>query len=160
MKSFSTRNVKVLLLHKSYTSHTRTTLVLNETDPILSASVAQALTDFVTLTSRAWLVPVSRLTSGGMPPALRIDARLDGSCAAHSPKAPTTLTRTWQEEQHEFVNLAFIINKKSYTLKMGLRKPLESHLKFSLKTFLSNGPTVFPIMSDFICLLIVLFSRK
>ena len=39
---------------------------------MLSGSVAQAPTALVTLTRRAWFVLVSRFTSEGMPPALRM----------------------------------------------------------------------------------------
>lgn len=41
----------------------------------------------------AWFVPVSRLTSGLMPPHLRVVALLAGIWA-NSPRAPTTLTST------------------------------------------------------------------
>ena len=85
------------------------------THPILSASVAQAPTALVTLTSSAWLVPVSRLTRGEIPPALRIRLLFDGSWAAHSPRAPTTFTRTLYGEmknrEHKVTNA-----KESYLL--------------------------------------------
>ena len=60
---------------------------------MLSGSVAQAPTALVTFTKRAWFVLVSRFTSEGMPPALRMVVLLAGICA-HSPKAPTTLIKT------------------------------------------------------------------
>lgn len=45
---------------------------------MLSGSVAQAPTALVTLTKRAWFVLVSRFTSEGMPPALRMVVLLAG----------------------------------------------------------------------------------
>jgi hypothetical protein len=45
---------------------------------MLSASVAHAPTALVTLTRRAWLVLVSRLTSGEIPPALRMEDLFGG----------------------------------------------------------------------------------
>ena len=45
---------------------------------MLSGSVAHAPTAFVTLTNKAWLVLVSKLTRGEIPPALRMDALLEG----------------------------------------------------------------------------------
>ncbi len=45
---------------------------------MLSASVAHAPTAFVTLTRRAWLVLVNKLTRGEIPPALRIEDLLGG----------------------------------------------------------------------------------
>ena len=42
------------------------------THAMLSGSVAQAPTALVTLTRRAWFVLVSRFTSEGIPPALRM----------------------------------------------------------------------------------------
>ena len=63
------------------------------THAMLSGSVAQAPTALVTFTKRAWFVLVSRFTSEGMPPALRMVVLLAGIWA-HSPKAPTTLIKT------------------------------------------------------------------
>lgn len=60
---------------------------------MFSGSVAQAPTALVTLTRRAWLVPVSRLTKGLIPLLLRMMARFSDFWA-HSPRAPTTLTST------------------------------------------------------------------
>lgn len=60
---------------------------------MFSGSVAQAPTALVTFTRRAWLVPVSRLTKGLIPPLLRMVARFS-DIWAHSPRAPTTLTST------------------------------------------------------------------
>jgi hypothetical protein len=61
---------------------------------ILSCSSAHCPTAVVTLTNKAWLVPVSKLTSGEIPPAFLIAALFGGSLA-NSPKAPTTFTSTW-----------------------------------------------------------------
>ena len=61
---------------------------------MLSLSRAQAPIVFVVLISRAWLVPVSRWTRGTTPPAFLRAVRLSESFAAHSPRAPTTLTNT------------------------------------------------------------------
>ena len=68
--------------------------VFKPTYAILSCSSAHCPTALVTLTSNAWFVPVSRLTSGGMPPDLRICNRF-GVALASSPRAPTTFTKTW-----------------------------------------------------------------
>lgn len=70
---------------------------------MLSGSVAQAPTALVTFTKRAWLVLVSRFTSEGMPPALRMVVLLAGICA-HSPKAPTTLIKTYAWKKHICLN--------------------------------------------------------
>ena len=69
------------------------------THAMLSGSVAQAPTALVTFTKRAWFVLVSRFTSEGMPPALRMVVLLAGICA-HSPKAPTTLIKTYAWKKH------------------------------------------------------------
>lgn len=61
---------------------------------MFSGSSAHCPTALVTLTSSAWLVPVSRLMSGCSPPALRILPRFSGSLA-NSAKAPTTFTNTY-----------------------------------------------------------------
>ena len=73
------------------------------THAMLSGSVAQAPTALVTFTKRAWFVLVSRFTSEGMPPALRMVVRLAGICA-HSPKAPTTLIKTYKWNKHICLN--------------------------------------------------------
>lgn len=58
--------------------------------------MAHAPTALVTLTNSDWLVLVNRLTRGEIPPALRIEALL-GGIWAHSPRAPTTLIRTYRK---------------------------------------------------------------
>lgn len=95
---------------------------------MFSGWVAQAPTALVTLTRRAWLVPISRLTSGWIPPHLRIVARFSGICA-HSPKAPTTLTSTssgWSLRRLTRVSKALY--------SWNLRKKKETELKQLNKT--------------------------
>ena len=70
---------------------------------MLSGSVAQAPTALVTFTKRAWFVLVSRFTSEGMPPALRMVVLLAGIWA-HSPRAPTTLIKTYARKKHVCLN--------------------------------------------------------
>lgn len=68
-------------------------VVRGKTYAMFSGSVAQAPTALVTLTRRAWLVPVSKLTKGWIPLLLRMVARFS-DIWPHSPKAPTTLIST------------------------------------------------------------------
>ncbi len=68
-------------------------VVRSKTYAMFSGSVAQAPTALVTLTRRAWLVPVSKLTKGWIPLLLRMVPRFS-DIWPHSPKAPNTLTST------------------------------------------------------------------
>lgn len=87
-----------------------------QTNVMLSGSVAQAPTALVTLTKSAWFVPVKSWTNDGIPPDFRITIRFSGSWA-HSPKAPTTLTRTssgWSLSKATNCSIAF----NSWNLKL------------------------------------------
>lgn len=92
--------------------------IKGKTYAMFSGSVAQAPTALVTLTRRAWLVPVSRLTKGLIPPLLRMMARFSDFWA-HSPRAPTTLTSTssgWSVSRRTRISSAL------YSWNLGERK--------------------------------------
>ena len=83
---------------------------------MLSGSVAQAPTALVTLTKRAWFVLVSRFTSEGIPPALRIVVLLAGICA-HSPSAPTTLINTYTNKSLKVTKRLFDSSQRNDQLQ-------------------------------------------
>ena len=112
------------------------------THAMLSGSVAQAPTALVTFTKRAWFVLVSRFTSEGMPPALRMVVLLAGIWA-HSPKAPTTLIKTcaWK------IKFMPSTRGKKYpqrTKKVNVGKRPERHIHYSPTSSLTSSSTSSP----------------
>lgn len=82
--------------------------VSRATYTMLSGSAAHAPTAFVTFTRSAWFIPTRRFTRGWMPPHFRTMTWFSYSWQ-HSPKAPTTFTRTssgWSVKSPTSVSMA------------------------------------------------------